>query len=125
MTFQSISRRAVCKVLAGMSVAPLLLSDAVPAAAATVRLQRRAGVSETIQAGQTCLVEGTSSGRRVICQLNDTGRFIWRQLATPIKPADLSNQTAAHYGSDLARVDADCHEFLRRLDELGLLTVAG
>ncbi|MGI8782537.1 MAG: PqqD family protein [Acidobacteriota bacterium] len=111
-----ISRRTACKALAGIWV--------VPAAGGSVRLQRRAGVRETVEAGQTCLIEESAPGRRVICQLNDTGRYIWKQLATPIKPADLSNQTAAHYGGDPAQVDADCHEFLRRLDELGLVMVA-
>lgn len=55
--------------------------------------------------------------------LAETGREIWRQLAAPVRAADLCAALGALYEGPADQIEADTLAFLARLARLGLIDV--
>lgn len=55
--------------------------------------------------------------------LDDIASVVWRRLERPVRVADLCGRLACDYQGDPAEIARDVAEFLKQLDELGLIAV--
>lgn len=92
------------------------------------RVVRRPGVVARKVAGEVLLIPlgaPTLSEERRSAELfvlNDTGQFLWEQLATPASPSDLARNLIKEFDVSLETAIADAVAFVESLRGLGMLS---
>lgn len=92
------------------------------------RVVRRPGVVARKVAGEVLLIPlgvATLSEERRSAELfvlNETGQFLWEQLATPASPSDLARKLIKEFDVSLDAATADAVAFVASLRGLGMLS---